>query len=303
MAASTNDQKTIPDAIKAGAWLVRDGKLEEAEAVLTPLVSDPETGLHARRLLAVCAQLRRWGLLDEVEPFGESVEGQPIDFSDETKVLIHRHERSKRVLLVFTGNDNQMWISINLFHQVLRRLPWNIVYLRNPAKRVGYGYGLRQFGSGFRETVLGMKQLIRTLGGGKVFCIGNSSGAYASVRYGLELNASGVLALAPTTLNPRDEAPAEKRGNSAADIIAAGSFFTDIRKAYQRHDKVPSVTLVYGAQHESDSAAANHAGQLPGVSLEPIDGFAGHDVVAELIIRNELMDTIKALSELRPIST
>lgn len=228
---------------------------------------------------------------------------QPIDFDDESKVLVSRHARSKRVLFVFTGNDNQMWVTLDLIHKVLSQLDWNIVYLRDPAKLVGYGYGLKQFGSSFRETISGMKDLVRSLGGGKVYCVGNSSGAYAALRYGLDLKATSVLVFAPTTLNARDHGPAEKRGNTLTEIAAAGGFFSDIRKAYARHDSVPGVRIVYGEKYEDDARTATSIADLPGITLEPLEDFDRHDVIAELIIQGRLLHSFTELWNGRRVHT
>lgn len=270
-------------------WLVRDGNPDEAEPVLTELATDPEVGLDARRLLAVCRQLRHWGILDEIEPLEISgAEAQPIDFEDESKVLFCRRDSSARVLFVFTGSDKQMWLSVKLIHSVLRRFDWNIVYLRDPGKRVGYGSGLQQFGPGFAGTISAIRDFVATLGAQKVYCFGNSSGGYAALRYGLELGAEAVLTFSPTTTSPRETEP--------EDTLIADDDFVDLAAPYRERSAVPRVTIVFGDGHADDAATARHIAALPGVRLVPMIGCDRHDVVAEAILRDQFMPLVTDLS-------
>src|SRR5882672_7109558 len=74
---------------------VRAGRFEEAESQLVVLAQIPEAAREARKLLAVCKQLRRWGIVGKLEAYSASAHRSSADvdlpdFSSDASVLIAR---------------------------------------------------------------------------------------------------------------------------------------------------------------------------------------------------------------------
>lgn len=266
--------------------LVRAGRFEEAEGQLVVLAQVPEAAKEARKLLAVCKQLRRWGIVGKLEAYSanslrSNADADLPDFSSDAPVLIARRPEAKKVVFAFTGNARQVWISIHILHQFLWKHDCHVVYLRDPSK-LCYLSGVPGFGQGYQPTLTAMRELIGSLGHPTVYCLGNSGGAYAALRYGHDLGASAVLGFSTSTdvssLLPRLGHPLVSDYRRLTPDLSV-----DLKELYASSATPPRVTLVYGDQHAADAASSIRMGDLPTVTLVPIAGYDRHDVISQTI--------------------
>jgi len=258
--------------------LVRAGYFEAVEQPLTDLVQMPEVAAEARKLLAVSRQLKRWGIVGELERY-EADPNTP-DFTSEAGVMLARRPNARKVIFVFTGAAKQVWISIHLLHQVLPKDDCHVVYLRD---HMGLCYlkGVDGLGDTYHATLDGMQALIRSLGDPAVYCMGSSGGGYGALRYGLDLGAEAVLAFSPST--DTDNLEAYLADLALENIFGSSDVAVDIRRAYGSAATPPRVDLVFGERHEKDAEASRRLGDLPMVTLHPVAGYEHHDVVSQVI--------------------
>ena len=197
------DLRLRRDMLEICGELIAHGEFNDAASVLGKLVgadhsNSPEVSAKARRMLGLCKQLKRSGLIDEVVSYGDILERLQIgqsdtDYAMPDGVLVRSHDGAEDALVVFTPHDGDFWISINLLHHYLRVSPWHIVYLRD-AKACFHMAGVNGLGADYPACIAGLKGLLSGLGVRNTYCMGGSVGGYAALRYGLDLGAQSVLA-------------------------------------------------------------------------------------------------------------
>jgi hypothetical protein len=280
------------DRIVACDQLVRAGRFDEAEPILAGLVHEPEVARAARKLLAVCRQLQRWGIVGQLERYARTAPGDEIrpDFADESSVLLARRPGASRVILVFTGNARQVWISLHLLHQVLPREDCHIVYLRDSRGQC-YLRGVEGLGGDYDETLAGFRDLMASLEARRLYVIGSSGGGYAALRYGLDLGARAILAFAPAT----DASGLDRALVSTMLGDVPPHVLVDVRALYAAAPDGPRVTVVFAEDNATDAAAGRHLAGLPSVTLHPILSYDGHDVIAQTIVTGEFRSLIDGM--------
>lgn len=260
--------------------LVRAGRFEKLEAVLADLASDGEVGPDAARLIKVVERVS--GLMRVTNAGNDDTgRGPGVNALDTGPgsgcALIRRHKAATSTVLIFTGWARQVWVSISLFDRFMKRFPANAVYLTEDAG-LGYLDGIEGLGDNYADTVAGLRTLVDDLGAQKLHCMGTSSGGDAAMRYGLDLDASQVLAFSPYIGLTRTNLI-----NEMLPEMAVG-----IAEVYRRAESTPDVTVVFGADSEPDRLATNDFAGLPGIRLRPVAGYGRHDVIPELIATGQL---------------
>jgi len=283
-AAAVRPELPVEDRLRACDRLVRAGELDLAEPALAGLAGAGTAAPTARRLLAVCRQLRRWGITARLEAWAAEGKGDGPDFEGERSVLIARRPGARKTLIVFTGTARMVWVSLHVLHQLLPAEACHVVYLRDPLG-LGYLAGLPELGHGYDATLAGFCELLAALGAHDLRCLGSSGGGYASLRYGLDLGARAVLAFAASTdLSPAGKALEMSGGGESAGIPPHA--LVDLRALYAAAADPPRLRLVYGAGNEGDAAESRRLGGLRGVTLHPVE-YEGHDVIAQTIATGE----------------
>ena len=206
---------------------------------------------------------------------------------------------SKTVIFAFCGRKQHIGMPLRLFQRWMSHLGAHIVYLRdfNDSHFIG---GVRSLGSQERTTAA-LGRLAGKLGAERILCLGNSSGGYGAKLYGLRLGAEKVVSFSgAASLDPGFNLHLNR---AAAAIVVKQAFpdaRLDLREAYLAASRPPRTQLVYGAQAWDDRIHAEHMAGAPGIELLPIEDYAGHGAVAELVNRGRfgpLLDDLARPSE------
>jgi len=72
-------------------------------------------------------------------------------------------------------------------------------------------------------------------------------------------------------------------------------FVFNLAEAYAAAPRTPRLILCFGAGHERDRTEAERMAGLPGVRLEPAEGFAGHGAVRWFLQQGRLPGLVAAL--------
>jgi hypothetical protein len=189
---------------------------------------------------------------------------------------------ARTVVMAFCGRRGQLNMPLWLLQRWMTRREISVVYLRDFQESM-YLRGLRSCGP-LETTVERLKRVTEHVKAERIVCIGNSSGGYGALRYGLELGAarvfafSGAVNMAPafnTFLNKADAALRLSKAFPTATL--------DLRELYLAAARRPEAELFYGAKNWDDRIQAEHMIGVPGAALRPIPGYAGHAALPELI--------------------
>lgn len=192
--------------------------------------------------------------------------------------IVRRPGDADAVLFAFTGRYGSLGVPLQLLHRWFGRLPAHIIYLRDPLDNA-FELGLPGLASDRAGTVRSLLRIADELGASRICCYGNSTGGYGALRYGLDMNARAVLAFgAVTTLT--DTVWRERVG--ARRPFVAGP---DLRPLYEAATSRPRVRLVFGGDNAFDVDQARRLEDVPGVTLEVVPSWAGHNVFLDLIER------------------
>jgi hypothetical protein len=224
------------------------------------------------------------GLLENLPPPDPSL--PPFKDDPRKEVQIVRRPDADAVLLVFCDYAHRVGAPLSAVHNWFGRLPANLIYLRD-FRRLFFLDGVPSLGASRDGTLANLRQIIRSAGAGKVFCLGYSAGGFAALHYGLELGADAVLSIAGVVnLTPGFTGAGDFR-SEAYRKHPISAHPVDLRALYQRAARpVPSL-LVYGDGSASDRKHAEYLAGLPGVRGLAIENCAHHHVVMELIRRGE----------------
>jgi hypothetical protein len=226
-------------------------------------------------------------LLDRLPPAAEGPAFADIGTKD---FQLAGRNRSETFVLMFCDASHQFGIPLFAAHRFFGRLPATFAYLRD-FRRLLFLDGVPSLGSNLQATLAAIRTHAASIGARRIICLGNSGGTFAALKYGLELEAEAVVGFAgPTNLAP--EFTEHLRPiplaltKKAANLLPAAEI--DLRKVYADAESPPRVALRYGANNWDDRIQAEHLRGFPKVSLLPIPGLQSHNVLVELIRRDQL---------------
>jgi hypothetical protein len=221
-----------------------------------------------------------------------------LPFRDDVtkEVQIARHQESTTVLFIFCDYFHRLGMPLALMHRWLGRLNATLVYIRDFRRLFGLA-GIQSLSADRAGTIRELSNLAERLGAARILCYGSSLGVFAALHYGLDLGAEHVLALG----GPAD-LPALRRDGHVPGIMAR------LRKArlpaevslaplYRAAKHPPRASIVYACDNELDHQQALIMQDLPSVTLHPVNGYSGHNVVIEVISRGlfpQMLDTLVA---------
>lgn len=253
--------------------LLDDGQFEVAERLARRLHTSYPNWAYAMVMR---------GLFDHLPPSGS----QPAFADDLTRdVQLVRRDGADSLLLVFSGFDHRMGVSLSAMHRWFGRLPASLIYLRD-FRSLFYLTGLPSLGADLADTVAALRDIAGALGARRILCCGCSGGVFAALSYGLALGAEAVLALAgPTNLSIEFNAhlrSARRVSRLWAEMPAAPAI--DLRQSYAEAVRPPRVLFVYDRNNWDDRLHAEYIAGLPSVRLDPIEDRGIHAVIMPLIL-------------------
>lgn len=203
---------------------------------------------------------------------------------------------SRDLVVVCCGSAHRFGAPLTLLHQWFRQLDASIVYLRD-FERMYYLGGLRSCGSR-SGTVEALRRVASELGARRLHFAGHSSGGFAALLLGLEMQAHSVLSLAGVTRVIEgwpdvEEWAAETGGRIAAEVTFDHRDHSERYRAAASH---PRVRLVYGERYANDVEEAETMAGIAGVELVPLPGIAEHGIISILAREGTLSEHLKWLT-------
>jgi tetratricopeptide (TPR) repeat protein len=276
-------------AIPAGGWtrlfkpLVREGRYNLARALLEELEArrpgDP--GLESLRAIA-----RR--LPDEVElppeVAGKLASGRPL--------VAIRAPGAVATVVVFAGNVG----ASQLLHAHLAPRRVNVIHLRHFKPRLYFLDGIPGEADGYAGVVELLDDM-RLLLGGPLYVVGQGISGFAAIRSAIDVEADGVLGLnAPTDLSPAF-VEAHGGGPSLYPRIAAElpEMAVSLAPLLAASARPPRIRLYYNADGEPDAAQARRLAGAPSVSLHPVPGGDGPNVLFPMVSLGLLDEALDGL--------
>ncbi len=223
--------------------------------------------------------------LIDLMPEGSPRERRFVDHRDSDLQLVPR-QGARTVVLGFCGRRNRLNMPLWLFQRWMAKLEVSVIYLRDFDESFYLG-GVRSCGS-LAATVERLRQAIGSMNAERVVCIGNSSGGYGALRYGLELGADRVFSFSGA-VNMTPEFNVHLNRKTSALRLAADFPDTnlDLRELYLAAARRPRTELYFGDNAWDDRIHNEHMAGVPGVTLHPVPDYAGHGALPELIRRGE----------------
>jgi amino acid adenylation domain-containing protein len=244
------------------------------------------TSTYASRVGEVLDILSRLPGKDTALPFED----------DRTKdVQIVKHDRAQTVLLLFCEDYHQLGLPLPRMHGWFGRLNASLIYLRD-FRRCYYLHGVSSLGASRLATLAELRRIITSLGAERVLCFGVSAGVFAALSYGLDLKAEAVLCMGgATSLSPEFKARMATQQRIIASQTGISNIELDLRRLYANALQPPRVHLVYGQDFWLDRCHAEHMAGLPSITLQPVENCDVHNVVLDLIGREQFEEVLQWL--------
>jgi acyl carrier protein len=226
---------------------------------------------------------------------------EPFRDDPERALQVNRCDHADTVLFVFCGALDGCGVPLPVFHRWIGQLPLSVVYLRD-FRRSHYFAGLPRFGTGLAATVAGLRALAKELGASRILCWGNSAGAPASLKYGIELGAERVIALDGTYDFTREfNLCLDSAWNAARVRTTYPESDWNLRQRYFTAQQRPRSLLAYGEGSWDDRIHAEHMGDIPGVHLLRVNHRRNHCSLNPIIARGWMEPVLAWLTTGAPL--
>jgi hypothetical protein len=266
------------DAYPPNVWrdtvniLLSRGQLAAARRIVSVLADRGTDQQPARTLLSI---------LDNVP-----TESPLSSFHDDpqAEVQVARCAGARTVLLVFSDYQHHIGLPFALVHRWFGLAPAHIVYLRDFSK-AWFMSGIGSLALTRDATIERLRALSKSLGAERIVCFSNSSGGFAAVAYGLALGAERIACMAGAFDLRAIKSPRAKR------MLAAAEGY-DLRRAFPAAARPAEVRIVLGESNWDDRLHADYLADLRGVTVLPIEGFAGHTIAVEMMDRGRFGEMV-----------
>jgi tetratricopeptide (TPR) repeat protein len=269
--------------LTAATLLVEHGMTDVVRPILSQLQAQSPV---ARQLILAVREIERMGL---AQPLPADIEDSDSGVS-QLESLQGFHEKpvagSDTLLIVFAGRNNRVWLTFSLLHRILRATGASIVYVRDLQGTL-YTRGVVGLGDDYESTIQALKALAARYGARRILTLGNCSGCFGALHFGLSLGAEGVLGIAPIVRPAANLKPEfAERVDALRKLLPAN--FEDIHTKYLEAAARPNVALIYSEQCEPDASDAKFMAEIPGVRIAGIPESTTHDSMKDLLIRGLL---------------
>jgi hypothetical protein len=222
----------------------------------------------------------------------------PLDFNSAT-LLFAPSEGATRLLLTFGGNTGYLMLP----PPVVMEPNMHVLALRDPLRCFAIA-GLPGLGATYDHCLNSIRRLLMELDVDEIYCCGVSAGGYPALRFGLDLQADGVLAFStPTTLDLADDpdAPMSRYPQLSALYRRKPDIPLDLARAYRASRTRPRASLVFSPSNERDSWLARRMDGIGGVELEEVSPEADHRVFLWLNTTKGIQPYYNRLFDMRRI--
>lgn len=195
--------------------------------------------------------------------------------------------KAQATVILFCGASGKFGVELNLLLPWLSDLPCNIIVARDIWQKL-YLRGIRSLAGDLPPTIEAIRFILARLGTRRLVTAGNSGGVYAALNYGRLLGADQVLCFSgPATLDAGFEEMEDRPVyESISQAVAEGTLVAPDLLAEIAAQNLP-VRYFYGGDNRFDAGHAARLRPLPSVSVEPIEGWDGHFILAELVRRGQ----------------
>jgi tetratricopeptide (TPR) repeat protein len=201
-------------------------------------------------------------------------------------VLTVGPRHAQTAVLVFTGSNDAISMPLESFDLYLATLPITVIYLKD-FKRLRFLLGIESLSADYAGTVAGLRDLLQCLGVQRLCALGNCDGAFAAIRYGVELGAERILAFhAPTCCSSEAAAKFEQARNfkrTRLDTLVPHDM-SDLKPFLTDRQYNAQMLLFYDEQDVRDRAHALRLSGLPGVNLCPQPGSSNHRLLRQFAL-------------------
>ena len=208
---------------------------------------------------------------------------------DTGEVLVSEAGDCHKVAVVFTGLAERVsGVPISVFDRLLANAGYRSLFLRDSSRRA-FTCGIGSLAATARETVKALRPLIARKPGEEMLVIGTSGGGYASLRYGLALDADRIAVLSGGTLcRPEDLAAlGDDRvpmiANHAVRLAGTDDFTAPVSEFLPRQGPCPSIDMHYCDSMALDRAHAQLLAGFPTVSLRPTQDETRHNIILKVL--------------------
>jgi tetratricopeptide (TPR) repeat protein len=213
---------------------------------------------------------------------------RPIVVPDgERDVLVAPAPDAETALLVFTGSNDAVSISLPLFDRFLAKLDITAVYLKD-FNRLRFLTGIRSLSGDYEGTLGALREMLNGMGIHRICTLGNCDGGFAAIRYGIELGAERIVVFGAPTHSSEDAlSRIEQARNFMKNRLAAKvpSAMMDLRPFLESREYSARLDLFYEEEDVRDSLQALHLAGLPGVRLHPQPGISNHRLLRRLALK------------------
>ncbi|ALG73735.1 hypothetical protein VY88_23420 [Azospirillum thiophilum] len=192
---------------------------------------------------------------------------------------------STTTLLAFTGRARRLSVSVYLMQRILEPFGVNVIYLFDPADSFYIG-GIGGGWTGMEPTVELLRRLCDGFGTRTLYCLGQSTGGYGALRYGLDLGAEAVLAFSPMIWQVMRPRPLARISQLLGRPV--GGEEVDLRHLYAGRERHPRARIVCGGDNAADLRSAAMLADLPGIDRHILPGVSDHAVITTLLQSGDL---------------
>lgn len=216
---------------------------------------------------------------------------RPLIVDDNAEVICSEPSQSGVTLLCFTDLTHRLNYDFEVIDAFAARTGAATMFLRDHSFRLFIG-GVASLASDRAGTIAAIRDKLIELKTERLLVLGLSSGGFSAISYARELGAAEMLGLSVATSIGRFLRGEDRRARML--IARLNRSFApeelDLNAVLPGIDNQAPVDLYYGAENATDRGHATDIGELPGVTLHPMDGHSRHQVLPELI-RNGTFET------------
>ena len=282
IAASRNPDATDEQLLRAAECLVVYGSLDEGDRALARLREKTAFPAPVARLAAASRQLRRSGILSELQSLTPSK-----SLNKPYEVLVRRRAGAKRVIVVFTGVALRFWLSLNALHLFLRKLNAHVIYLSDHSGTM-YLNGLTSIGPGYQSMLKMLKEQLGLLDPHEIYVLATSVGGFVGLRAAMDLQAECFAGMSiRTTLAPSSSTPISTVEQYAIQACKYPEMLVDLRPLVEACEYPRRIQLYCGDHSNLDLAHAHNLAEIPRVEINYLEWYKRHDAISGLIARGE----------------